>query len=261
MLLAVDIGNTQTAIGLFDEADSLVYTGRITTVAEATSDELRVLISSLFSIDDIEESTIDQVIVASVVPALTEHWVMLGNSLGAQQVMVVDAEQCAGLAIRLDEPSEAGADRLANAVGATVRYGAPAIVVDFGTATNIDVIGADGAYRGGVISPGLETSAAALFDHAARLSAVDLEAPDHVVGTSTKSAVQSGLLYGEAAKVDGLVMQIIAEIADAHADRLPVVIATGGLAPRLAPLCTTVQSIDADLTLYGLLSIARSARN
>jgi len=256
MLLAVDIGNTQTALGIFDGVQSPLYSGRIATNSAQTSDELHVLIHALFALNDIDAETIDHLIIASVVPALTDHWVELGQNLGITEVTVVNASNCGGLKIELDVPSEAGADRLANAVGARTRYGTPAIVVDFGTATNIDVISKEGTYLGGVISPGLETSAAALFSHAARLSAVDLIAPAHVIGTSTKTAVQSGLMYGEAAKVEGLVARVTEELARNGAGNPPVVIATGGLAETIAPLCSCVQHIDTELTLYGLWHIA-----
>ena len=252
MLFAVDIGNTQTAIGMFNGTQTPVYSARIATNTAQTTDELHVLIRSLLDIHAIEVSAIDHLIISSVVPALTEQWTDLGSVLHIRRVTVVNAQQCGDLAIKLEVPSEAGADRLANAVGAKTRYGSPAIVVDFGTATNIDIIDADGAYRGGVISPGLETSASALFSHAARLCAVDLIAPKHVIGTSTKSAVQSGLMFGEVAKVDGLVTRVIHELGDT-----PVVIATGGLAQTLAPMCSVVDHIDADLTLFGLYAIAQ----
>jgi type III pantothenate kinase len=262
MLLASDIGNTQTALGIFRESDTPVYASRIATSPSQTPDELRVLIHALFALYDIDFRALDHLIIGSVVPAQTENWIRLGEALGIGKITVVSSRECGGLDIDLDVPSEAGADRLANAIGAKTRYGAPSIVVDFGTATNIDVISAQGAYQGGVISPGLETSASALFSHAARLSAVDLIAPAHVIGTSTKSAVQSGLIYGEAAKVDGLVKAVIAELGvqehlGDHAER-PVVIATGGLVEILAPLCSTIDHIDAELTLYGRWCIAQS---
>ncbi|MCL2491832.1 MAG: type III pantothenate kinase [Coriobacteriia bacterium] len=257
MLLAVDIGNTQTAFAIFDADETLVYTGRIATIAAQTPDELQVLITSLFTIHAIALERIDQVVIASVVPSLTEHWVTLAEAFGADDILVVDAASCGGLDILLDVPQEAGADRLANAVGAQARYGTPAIVVDFGTATNIDVIDGNGAYLGGVISPGLETSAEALFSQAARLSAVDLVAPEATIGTSTRSAVQSGLLLGEAAKVQGLVEKVCAELKQRGETKKPAVIATGGLVELLAPLCECIEHIDTDLTLYGLQRIAR----
>ncbi|MCL2818125.1 MAG: type III pantothenate kinase [Actinomycetia bacterium] len=254
MLLAVDIGNTQTAFGIFNDAGELVYTGRIATTSAKTPDELAILIHSLFARHSIETAAIDRVVIASVVPSLTSHWVELSRELPADDILLVDAQRCGGLEILLDNPAEAGADRLANAIGAIQRYGAPAIVVDFGTATNIDVIDGCSAYRGGVISPGLETSADALFSHAARLSAVDLDPPERVIGSSTRQAIQAGLMRGEAAKVDGLVSQVIEELG---AVSTPTVIATGGLAQIMAPLCSSIAHIDSELTLCGLFEVAR----
>jgi len=254
MLLAVDVGNTQTAIGIFDAGETLIYTGRLTTSLGQTSDELEVVVQALFALHDIDVTHINQVIIASVVPSLTEHWKRLSAALGATDICIVDSENCGGLAILLDKPSEAGADRLANAIGAVARHGAPAIVVDFGTATNIDVVNESGAYCGGVISPGLDTSADALFSHAARLSAVDLIAPAQVIGTSTRKAVQSGLMLGEAAKVDGLVARTKREL---DTTKNPTVIATGGLSETLAPLCDSIEVVDTELTLYGLAEIVR----
>ena len=252
MLLAVDIGNSQTVLGVFDEGGQPLFVRRIATNITQTADELGVLIRALFKSDLVTTDTLDCLIVASVVPPLTEHWIELGRALSIDDITVVSAQNCGELVINLDTPAEAGADRLANAVGAQMRYGTPAVVIDFGTATNIDVIDRSGAYCGGVISPGLETSAQALFSHAARLSAVDLVAPNAVIGTSTCSAVQSGLLFGEATKVEGLVQRIIAEMED-----MPIVIATGGLAKTLAPLCSCIQHVDTTLTLFGLYHIAQ----
>jgi type III pantothenate kinase len=157
-----------------------------------------------------------------------------------------------GLVIRYDNPHEVGADRIVNAVAAIEAYGAPVVVVDFGTATTLDVVDADGAYLGGAIAPGVETSAEALFSKAARLSKVDLEDPGRVIGRNTRESVQAGLLLGEAAMVDGLVRRVWAALGV----ETPVV-ATGGLAERMTPLCETIGHVDADLTLKGLLAVYR----
>jgi type III pantothenate kinase len=166
--------------------------------------------------------------------------------------MIVGPGLKTGLPIRYDNPHEVGADRIVNGVAAFAEFGGPVLVVDFGTATTIDVIDAEGAYLGGTIAPGLETSAEALFRKAARLSNVDLTAPPAVIGHNTRSSVQSGLVLGQAAMVDGLVRRVWAELGSETR-----VVATGGLAERMAALCDTITDVDADLTLRGLLLVYR----
>lgn len=254
LLLAVDIGNTQTVLGLF-EGDEIRHVWRIATSTDRTPDEVAVLVDDLFRMKGIQGSDVDAVIVASVVPSLTAAFNPVAIAFTGSPALTVGPGLKTGLAIELDNPHEVGADRIANAVAAKAIYGAPAIVVDFGTATNIDVVSREGAYLGGVISPGLETSATALFSRAARLSAIDLEFPASPLGRSTRAAVQSGLMFGEAAKVDGLVRAIWADLGY----ETPV-IATGGLAQTIAPRCGTVSSTDPDLTIRGLYLIAGSHR-
>ncbi len=246
MLLAVDVGNTQTVLGLFED-DTLAAHWRVSTHASLTADELGLTVSGLLGTAGREWDDIDEVVLASVVPRLTAEWEELVERSCACALFVVGPGLKTGLPIRYDNPHEVGADRIVNGVAAVERFGAPCIVVDFGTATTIDVIGADGSYLGGAIAPGVETSAEALFAKAARLSKVDLEPPARVIGTNTRASVQSGLILGEAAMVDGLVRRIRTELGC----EAPVV-ATGGLAPRMAPLCETVAHVDVDLTLTGL---------
>lgn len=246
MLLAVDVGNTQSVIGLFS-GDDLACHWRISSNSSWTPDEMGLLVGGLlrdagFGWDDIAE-----VILGSVVPRLTSSWEELVAAACGRPPMVVGPGLKTGLPIRYDNPHEVGADRIVNGVAAIEVLGAPVLVVDFGTATTIDVISEDGAYLGGVIAPGLETSAEALFQKAARLSKVDLEAPPKAIGTNTRASVQSGLMLGQAATVDGLVRRIWLELG-----RETPVVATGGLAPRMAPLCETVEHVDVDLTLRGL---------
>jgi type III pantothenate kinase len=164
--------------------------------------------------------------------------------------MVVGPGLKTGMSIRYDAPHEVGADRIVNAIAAYERFGGPVIVVDFGTATTLDVVASDGAYIGGAIAPGVETSAEALFQKAARLSMVDLEAPDKVIGTTTRQSVQAGLLLGEAVMVDGLVRRVFDELGQPAP-----VIATGGLAEKMAALCETIDEVDTDLTLKGLILV------
>ncbi len=246
MLFAVDVGNTQTVLGLFD-AEDLVGHWRISTNASLTGDELRVKVSGLLALDGHSWTDVDHVILSSVVPRLTSAWEDVTRVACACDLLVVGPGLKTGMPIRYDNPHEVGADRIVNGVAAYERLGGPVIVVDFGTATTIDVIDAEGSYLGGAIAPGVETSAEALFSKAARLSKVDLEAPLHAIGTNTRASVQAGLMLGEAAMVDGLVRKVWAEL-DVEAP----VIATGGLAERMGPLCETIGHVDLDLTLEGL---------
>jgi len=191
-------------------------------------------------------------VIASVVPALTLAYEEVAERATALPPMVIGPGIKTGIAIRYDNPHEVGADRIVNAVAAFEAYGGPAIVVDFGTATTLDVIAEDGAYLGGAIAPGVETSAEALFRRAARLASVDLEPPDRVIGRNTRESVQAGLLLGEAVMVDGLVRRAWGELGGPCE-----VVATGGLAERMAELCETIGHVDADLTLRGLSLIYR----
>jgi len=246
VLFAVDVGNTQSVLGLFEDAE-LVGHWRISTNAALTGDELRLKAAGLLGLAGFSWGDIDHVILASVVPRLTAAWEEVAEQGCDRAAMVVGPGLKTGMPIRYDNPHEVGADRIVNGVAAFERFGGPVIIVDFGTATTIDVISEDGAYLGGAIAPGVETSAEALFSKAARLSKVDLEAPDKAIGTNTRASVQAGLMLGEAAMVDGLVRRVWSEL-DAQAS----VIATGGLAERVGPLCETVEHVDLDLTLEGL---------
>lgn len=246
MLLAVDVGNTQTVLGLF-AGEVLEDHWRISSNAALTGDELRLTVSGLLSAGGRGWEDIGEVVLSSVVPRLTAAWEDVVRAACGRAPLVVGPGLKTGLTIRYDNPHEVGADRIVNSVAAISAFGAPVIIVDFGTATTIDVIGTDGAYLGGVIAPGVETSAEALFSKAARLSKVDLEAPPRVIGTNTRASVQSGLLLGEAAMVDGLVRRVWTELGC----ETPVV-ATGGLAPVMAPICETIGHVDTDLTLTGL---------
>lgn len=246
MLLAVDIGNTQTVLGLIEDG-TIDSRWRMATDPTLTSDEIRVKIGGLLALDGHDRGEIAGVAIASVVPTLTAAYEELAERITGAHPLVIGPGVKTGLAIAYENPREVGADRIVNAVAAIEAYGAPVIVVDFGTATTLDVVDASGAYLGGAIAPGIETSAEALFRRAARLSAVDLEPPARVIGRSTRESIQAGLLFGEAARVDGLVRRTWAELGY----ECPVV-ATGGLAERISPLCETVTAVDVDLTLTGL---------
>lgn len=250
MLLAVDVGNTQTVIGLFD-GDTLAAHWRISSHASTTADELRITLDGLLRLAGRTLADVDGFVLSSVVPRLTVAWEEVAEqTAGGRSAMLVGPGLKTGMPIRYDNPHEVGADRIVNGVAAFAEHGGPIVVVDFGTATTIDVIAEDGAYLGGAIAPGVETSAEALFTKAARLSKVDLEPPAKVIGTNTRASVQSGLLLGEAAMVDGLVRRVWAELGTETR-----VVATGGLAPTMAPLCDTITDVDVDLTLTGLRMI------
>ena len=249
MILAVDVGNTQTVAGLFD-GDVLAAHWRVSSDAAITADELAVKLGGLLDLAGFDDSDVDHVIVGSVVPRLTDAWAEVAAMITGEPAMIVGPGLKTGLPIRYDNPHEVGADRIVNGVAAIAEFGAPVLVVDFGTATTIDVIDADGGYLGGTIAPGLETSAEALFRKAARLSTVDLMAPEAVIGHNTRASVQSGLVLGQAAMVDGLVRRTWAELGTETR-----VVATGGLAERMSTLCDTITDVDVDLTLKGLLLV------
>ena len=228
---------------------------RIATVRQAAADDLRVTLATLFSLESIPFAEVQVGAVASVVPSLTRAWVQAVEDVTGAVPLVCSATTAAGL-FRADypRPSEIGADRVADAVAARALYGAPVVVVDFGTATNIEVIDRDGCFRGGVIAPGVQTSAKALFSHGARLPVIDLVVPPAVIGTSTVEAIQSGIMLGEADRVDGLVRRIFAQLGY----EAPV-IATGGLAPVVAPYSAAITEVNSELTLEGLRLIAEQA--
>lgn len=245
MLLAVDIGNTQTVIGLFSESD-LVSSWRIVTDVRSTTDELLIKLRALLDYRSYDSASLDSFVLASVVPALTSHWYDLASDMGLE-TMVIGSGTQTELKLSSDLHREVGADRLADCVGALSLYGAPCIIVDLGTATNMEVIDREGTFLGGIIAPGFVTGADALFEAAARLTEVDLVAPPRVIGTTTVEAVQSGLMYGEVARIDGLVRGIFDELG-----YRATVVATGGLYTLIAGLSETIDEVNENLTLVGL---------
>ncbi|MDR2196937.1 MAG: type III pantothenate kinase [Coriobacteriales bacterium] len=251
MFLAADIGNTQTTLGLFDGEDILAH-WRVATIATDTADELAVRLHNLFTLSGLEVGLIDDIGIASVVPPLTKQWRLVAKRFTAHPALILDSSMDSGLVISYQSPSEIGADRIAAAVGAIALYGPPVIVVDFGTATNIEVVDRNGAFVGGIIAPGLATSAEALFRAAARLAKIDIEVPPHVIGKTTREAVQSGLTYGEIDRIDGLVRRVIDELGYPA-----TVVATGGLSSHVVRLSDTIQVVDDNLTLKGLNVIYR----
>jgi type III pantothenate kinase len=242
MLLAVDVGNTQTVFGLYDGAE-LGERWRIATEAQRTGDELGALLDDFLDYD-----TLDGICLSSTVPRLVREYEHVGERWAKVPLLVIAPGVKLGIEIRHDAPREVGPDRLVNAVAAKEKYGAPSIVADFGTSTNFDVVSSDGAYVGGVLAPGIEVSMDALFERAARLQKVDFVAPPAAIGKSTATALQSGLVYGFAGQVDGIADAIRAEL---EAPDAPV-IATGGLADLIAPHSRTIREVDPFLTLDGL---------
>jgi type III pantothenate kinase len=242
MLLAIDVGNTQTVFGLFD-GDALSDQFRVGTDPAYTADELAVMLRAF-----VELETIEGIILSSVVPPLAREYELFAERWAGVEVIVVGPGVSTGMPVLNVDPREVGPDRIANAVAARERHGAPAIVVDFGTSTNFDVVSAAGEYAGGVLAPGIEISMDALFARAARLTKVPFEAPERVIGRSTTAALQSGLVYGFAGQVDAIADRVRDELGAPDAP----VIATGGLAGLIAPHSRTITTVDPELTLHGL---------
>jgi type III pantothenate kinase len=246
MLLAVDVGNTQTHIGLF-RGDELLEHWRFHTSRTATADELAVVLGGLLRLRENSLRDIDAIVVSCVVPTLAQEYDEVRRRYLGGVGALVGPELKTGMPIRIDDPRELGADRLVNAIAAYARVGGPCIAVDFGTAINYDVVSGSGEYLGGVISPGVEISIEALTQRAAALPKVRLEPPRAAIGKGTREAIQSGVIYGYAGQVDGLVARLRDELGDEA-----TVIATGGWAHAIVPHCEQVDELDDLLTLKGL---------
>lgn len=253
MLLTIDVGNTQTVVGVYDhEGDMTIAHGgllgpwRLSTVHDRTEDEYAVLIRGLLASAEVTWRDLDGVAIASGVAHITSALRrMVAGQLDVDPVVIGPGVK-SGLAIRYDNPREVGPDRIANGAAVYDLYGGPSIVVDFGTATTVDAVSADGDYLGGSISPGVEISLKALVGKAAALSTVELVEPRNVIGRNTTESIRSGVLYGYAAQVDGLCARFEAEIGES------TVIATGGLASWIAPHTKVVDEVEPWLTLHGL---------
>jgi type III pantothenate kinase len=251
MLLAIDVGNTNIVLGVF-EGDTVVATWRLLTLRERTADEVGLMVTGLFAHQKIDLAGIDAVVMGSVVPVLTPIMRNMVKRYLDRSVLVVDPTANAGMPILYERPVEVGADRIANSIAGYEQYGRrlgfPLIIADLGTATTFDVVTAKGEYLGGVICPGPRISADALFSRAARLSRVDFLRPDRIIGKTTAQSIQSGLFWGVVAMTEGLIARIKAELG------LPdvKVVATGGLAPLFGAACPELANIDPDLTLKGL---------
>ena len=246
MLLVIDIGNTNTSFGVFDGA-TLVTHWRLTTARSRTVDELGVLARNLFALADLDVKAINAIAVASVVPPLNFTLKRMAEVYFHLTPLFIDHTLDTGLPILYQPPSDVGADRIVDAVAAIHKYGAPCIVVDFGTATTFDAINSRGEYLGGVITPGITISADALFERAAKLPRVEIKRPQKVIGSATVEAMQSGLYHGYVGLVDGILRKMIAELGGTAR-----VIATGGLASLIAIGSEFIEQVDETLTLEGL---------
>jgi type III pantothenate kinase len=246
MLLVIDVGNTNTSLGLYDN-DRLIVHWRLTTARSRTIDEYGVHARNLFALAGIDFKTIDAIAIASVVPPLNYTLKRMAEGYFHLTPLFIDHTTDTGLPILYRPASDVGADRIVDAVAALHKYGAPSIVVDFGTATTFDAINAKGEYLGGVITPGITISADALFERAARLPRVEIKRPQSVIGASTVDSMQSGLYYGYVGLVDGILRRMKAELGD-----VGHVVATGGLAPLIATGSELIETVDDTLTLDGL---------
>ena len=245
-LLAVDAGNTNVVVGAYRE-EKLIATWRTTTDHDRTEDELAVTLDALLHQEGLSLGSMDALVLGSVVPPLTGAFTRLADRYLHGKALVIGPGIKTGVRLRVDNPSEVGADRIANTLAAHRRYGGPAVVVDFGTTTNFDVVSAEGDFLGGSFAPGLEVSAESLFSHASRLFSVGLTPPKDAIGKNTADCLRSGIMFGYVGLVEGLLTRILAELPGKAA-----VIATGGLASTIAPLTTKIEKVDDDLTLEGL---------
>jgi type III pantothenate kinase len=246
MLLVVDVGNTQTHLGTYD-GETLVEHWRFATVRSSTADELGAALRNLLALRGLTFADLHASIVSSTVPQLRPEWQAMASRYLGHELLVVGPGLRTGMPIRYDNPREIGPDRLVNAVAGYEKAGGPCVIVDFGTAVTHDIVSADGEYLGGVIFPGIEISLDALSERAAALPKIDLIEPRTLIGKSTVDAIRSGVLFGFAAMVDGIVGRLREQLgAELHT------LATGGLAPLVVPYCDSIDGVDDQLTLTGL---------
>lgn len=246
MLLTIDVGNTNTVLGLFD-GEELIKSWRVKTDPRSTADEMSLQVNAL-----VQGYAITGLSICSTVPAtLRELRTMIASYFSDIPTTIVEPGTKTGVPLLVDNPKEIGADRIVNTLAAHTLYGGPAIVVDFGTSTNLDVVSPKGEFLGGALAPGIEISVDALASRAAQLRKVELVRPKNAIGKNTVEALQSGTIFGFAGQVDGLVEKITAELALSY-DQAPTVIATGGLAPLVIDVSESIDEYEPDLTLIGL---------
>jgi type III pantothenate kinase len=259
MLLVLDVGNTNTVLGVFAKADKsraphhydqLVANWRVSTISTQTVDEYGVLFRNLFSMDNLEVGGIAGIVISSVVPPLDSTLRQVCEHYFKLKPLFIEPGVKTGMPVLYDNPAEVGADRIVNGIAAFEKYGGPCIVVDFGTATTFDCVSPKGEYRGGVICPGLGISADALFEKTARLPRVDIRKPARVIGTTTVGSLQSGLYYGYLGLVDGILDLLLADMG-----KETKVVSTGGLAPLISSGSKYIKHVDEFLTLDGLRMI------
>jgi type III pantothenate kinase len=246
MLLAIDVGNTQTSFGLF-RGEELFKHWRISTNKEETGDELAVVLSNLLNTVNLNFNMVSGIVISSVVPHCTQALLNMAEKYFSFAPILVQPGVKTGVSILYENPKEVGADRIANAVAACELVGTPAVVVDFGTATTFDVISAEGEYLGGAIAPGVESAAEALFQKAAQLSWMAWQKPTSVIGRNTGASLQAGFLFGFAGLVDSLISRVEEELKSTVE-----AVATGGLASLIIPFCRKVSRYEPNLTLVGL---------
>lgn len=254
MLIAIDVGNTNSVIALYDREKPLAQ-WRTSTSSTRTADEYAAWLSQIMAMEGYKLSGITDCVISNVVPQSLFHFRNLSRRYFNCEPFVVTAASIPGVEVRIPKPSEAGADRLVNAVGAFVAYGGPLVVVDSGTATNFDMVGKDGGFEGGIISPGINLSMQALHDAAAQLPRVAIERPATVIGRDTVGAMQSGVFWGYISLIEGL----ISRIKDEYPEPLKVV-ATGGIASLFHGATDCIDIFDADLTIRGLFEIYKRVK-
>lgn len=248
MLLAIDIGNSHTVIGIFDN-NTIRHHWRIQTNRQHTADEIAVIVHGLFAMAKFAAGSIHGLILASVVPQLNGNWLAFARTLTADPILI-DHQTTTGIPIRIDNPAEVGADRIVNAAAGYHRYQQALIIVDFGTAITFDCVSAQGEYLGGAIAPGMGIAIEALGSKTAKLPRVDINIPPPpAIGTNTVAAIQSGILYGYGGLVEGLIQRLKAAFTQGQ---VPRVIATGGMAKLIAPYAPSLEAIEPNLTLEGL---------